>query len=253
MGSCLREHYYKINIEVEDVSDIARLVGTLTLGLKTLPSPIIVSEREGNFVYIYPLPLYFLSGKRDIFIIFCKSDKEPKNYIRYVDAPKETIDFRNNTKNPTGIYIPIINAATLPRILDPNVSDIQIKNAGKEIILDDNLPEIKEFPITIYLEEENFFRLCLERKEMLKLVFRIKSTNSNNMAIYFSFGEPMRIGEKLYGRIFYTRRKNTELPFLTIDDRGRLVETKGKKQAALPYLSLIRVRNITEKFIQIFV
>lgn len=240
-------------MQVRDLVSMLRVISTKALALGVKPSPILCTRRGNKSIYVASLSTYLLSGERDLIVLFCKTDGEPKKYIRYVDAPREFFEMRDNTKNPMGIYIPVLTIDNIPKILDPNVKEIHFKSFnGGEIFISDEVPSVgRNYLNMIMLNDINFMRLVLERKETLGIVFSIKYRENDSNHILFALGEPIRVNTKFYGRIYCTIRKEVAKPFLSIDERGKIIEAAGREEAGLPYASVIEIVDMSQSFKEI--
>ncbi len=202
---------------------------------------------EGEYLYISIMSTFLLSGKRDLIVFYTKIPHPPKKYIRYVDSPEEQMEFRNNTKNPMGIYIPIITVKEVPQILNPNITDIKIVSeiSNIEIIATGRLDNALRNLSVIRLDLLDFVRILLERKETLSIAFY---SEVEDKKLLFSLGEPMRIGDGLYGRIYLSSCDKTPKSYVTLDFNGKIRMDNGRKEPALPYAAIIKLKEITSEF-----
>ncbi|MGQ4894123.1 MAG: hypothetical protein ACP6IQ_05835, partial [Candidatus Njordarchaeia archaeon] len=71
-----------------------------------IPPPIYTFENEAHgqvYLAIIRTPLYH----KKVMGAFCFSEEIPRNYIR-LDFDSGEIELRNDTKEPSGIYLPIV-------------------------------------------------------------------------------------------------------------------------------------------------
>ena len=94
----------------------------------------------------------------------------------------------------------------------------------------------------VNLNAYDFFRLVLEKKETLGVIFKIPNESSQD-ATYIAFGEPIRIGKNFFARIFITKWREIYQPYITINDDGNLIEIEGLKEPHLIYASVIRIKG----------
>jgi len=241
------ERYFRLLFKLSSISDIARLSSTLAIGLNTRPVPLFYSKSGEKYLCVFVLSRFLASGKRDLFIFFAEHGYKLSKYIRYVDAPVEKLEFRENTKNPVGIYLPVIRATKMPSILNPEKKDLKLKSGL--IMLKDDVEYVGNISI-IALNLTDFFRFILERKETLGIAF-MKEIDDDK-ALYFTLGDPMRIGENLYGRIYCSVGKKLKNPFVSISETNEIISHRGRKDPALMYATLISIVEMPSNFNLLF-
>ncbi len=239
---------YRLRIEVQSIADICRFVSTFSLSNKTKPLYILAKKQGEHYVYSTALNLYLFSGKLDLLLLYTFSKEKPDRYIRYVDAPVEKCEFTSNMANPIGLYIPIAELASFPKALDPLVNEIILNSDGDNVLSSDSYSIIESSEMffgVIVLDFVDFVRLILEKKSVNGLSYVL---NLNEKMIYFTFGEPYRINDKFYGKIYVTKGPYTDGRFVSIDESGKIAWYRGKRDPALIYASVIRIKSLSESF-----
>lgn len=239
---------YRLLIEVQSILDVCRFVSTISLSRKTNPLFIIVKKHENHYIYFTALNIHLFSGKPDLFILYSRSSEKPKKYIRYVDSPVEKYELRNNMMNPIGLYLSVIELSKLPGILDPLITEVVLRSSlGVSISTDDEsiIEESKELVGLTELEFIDFARLILERKDVDSISFEIPR---NNQAIYFAFGESLRVNNKFYGHIYVAKGPRRDKSFFSLSETGEVIWFNGKKDPALAYGAVIHVKKLSNSF-----
>ncbi len=241
---------YRLLLEVEDISDICRFVSTVSLIFRTRPQLVLATKQNNKYIYTFAFNIYLFSGKSDVVVLYTESDLKPKKYIRYVDSPIEKYEFTDNTNNPVGMYIPVILLEKLPTVFDPTINKIELKmhsNHGIHIG-DEHVPDdMKALVGIIVVDFNDFVRLTVERKEIRGVSF---TANINSNTVYFAFGEPLGIGDKLYGKIYLSKGPEMHKKFFSLNNEGEILWFNGKRDPSLAYTAVINVESMSNSFIE---
>lgn len=240
-------------MKTKNILDIFRFASTLSLASKTKPLYILAKKLDNSYLYCSAFNIYLVSGTSDIIVLYAYSRDKPNKYVRYVDAPNEKYELTSNMHNPIGLYLPIIYVVNLPKVIDPILNKIELEvvsNSAVSLNNEIDLSELGEMLDIIVLEFEDLVRFVLERKETKSLLFTVQSGKN---AIYFSFGEPWRVNNKLYGKVILSEGPITNRSFVAISENGEVIWSDGRRDPTLAYASIIHVDELSSNFREILV
>lgn len=142
-----------------------------------IPPPIYTFENEAHgqvYLAIIRTPLYH----KKVMGAFCFSEEIPRNYIR-LDFDSGEIELRNDTKEPSGIYLPIVKLVRKknePLAIEPSNSVLQ-SILHREVFEVSSLKDLlrislnRRFYRVIFIaNERNFFTIGKPKKREKKLI-----------------------------------------------------------------------------------
>lgn len=235
-----RATYYRLSFETRDLQNLIRACATISMELERTVLPVVAMRRGDRWLYMLGILFGLRRSKQILLTLWTLSDTEPKNFIRYNDSPKEELELRMDMMNPVGAYIPVLRVRSWP---EPLVSGMFEKElAGYRVTIKD-FDDVTLVSTVRVASLEDLVRIAIEREDAWSLVFHVPDEK-----LWFTICGVLEAGDhdRLYVH-WWRGEREVRGPYLTINDKGKVVGHVGRIEPIYSYASLIELKSIGQK------